>query len=86
MKSFDDIANPHLKVNIARKKRYVPSKKPKKIKVAPQPKCKVVPLLVHLFPELIEHSFTINPTSPMTTYRNILLEAGKLRKELLSLV
>lgn len=87
MKSFDDLANPH-KARPPRKRRRAPTKNPNppKLKEVDKTRCQIVPLVVRLFPELLEHSFRIDPINPHNTYIQILSEAGKLRKELLNLL
>jgi hypothetical protein len=89
VKSFDEIANPHMKVKLPVYKKKPAAKtnpNPVKLKDVDTEKCQIVPLLAHIFPEVLEHSYTINKLDPMSTYRKILLKAGNLRKELLSLL
>ena len=87
MKSFNDLANPH-KPKSTPKRRRAPTKNPNppKSRKTESKKCSVVPLLPFLFPELLEHREILNPLSLDSTYRKIVLEAGKLRKELLNLL
>lgn len=86
MKSFNQLANPNKPP--AYKRRRAPTKNPKPRKITPQntEKCCIVPLLVKLYPELVMHNIKIKPLNPMFSYKQILLEAGNLRKELLKLI
>lgn len=87
VKSFEDLANPH-KPKSTPKRRRAPTKNPNptKLRKTKTKRCSVVPLLPFLFPELLEHRENLNPLTLDSTYRKIVLEAGKLRKELLNLL
>lgn len=70
VKSFDELANPHKYVHIDPPKvhrRNTRNKKLPKIK-PPKQKCRVVPTLVHLYPEIANHNlkFTENYKSLYT--------------------
>lgn len=88
MKSFDEIANPHLQNKDTPTRRRAPKFNPNHptIRKTDQTKCQVIPLLVHLFPELIEHNIKVEEHKINLCYTQILKQASELRKELLNLL
>ena len=89
MKSFNDLANPHLvhaKPPVKRRRAPTYNPNPPKLRKRNNEICTVYPLKVHLYPELIYTNIRPDYENIYAYYTRIIRSAAELKNELLNLL